>query len=94
MKHSFTRRGFIQSGALIAASAASKAIPSLAEPSPASGKPSPVKLGLASYTFRNFSRAQLIGYMKQLNLSDLNVKDVKDHLPSDAEQEAIALKDY
>jgi len=32
--------------------------------------------------------------MKQLNVSDLNVKDVKDHLPSDAEQEAIALKDY
>jgi sugar phosphate isomerase/epimerase len=56
--------------------------------------PSPVKLGLASYTFRNFTRAQMIGSMKQLNVSDLNVKDVKDHLPSDAEQEAIALKDY
>jgi sugar phosphate isomerase/epimerase len=95
MKHFLSRRGFIQSGTLIAlASSASNAIPSLAEPSPVSGKPLPVKLGLASYTFRNYSRAQMIGYMKQLNLSDLNVKDVKDHLPSDAEQEAIALKDY
>jgi sugar phosphate isomerase/epimerase len=64
------------------------------EPSPAAGKPSPVKLGLASYTFRNFSRAQMIGSMKQLNVSDLNAKDVKDHLPSDTEQEAITLKEY
>ncbi|MDX6458813.1 MAG: hypothetical protein QOE55_2510, partial [Acidobacteriaceae bacterium] len=36
---------------------------------PATGKPSPIKLGLASYTFRNFSRAQMIGYMKQLDVS-------------------------
>jgi sugar phosphate isomerase/epimerase len=95
MKHSFSRRSFIESGALIAvACAASNAIPSLAEPAPEAGKPSPVKLGLASYTLRNFSRAQMIGYMKQLHVNDLNVKDVKDHLPFDAEQEAIALKDY
>jgi sugar phosphate isomerase/epimerase len=54
----------------------------------------PVKLGLASYTFRNFSRAQMIGFMKQLNISELNAKDVKDHLPVDPAQEAIALADY
>jgi len=95
MKHSFSRRSFVQSGALIAvACAASKSVPSQVEPSPAAGKPSPVKLGLASYTFRNFSRAQMIGSMKQLNVSDLNAKDVKDHLPSDTEQEAITLKEY
>jgi sugar phosphate isomerase/epimerase len=95
MKKYFSRRCFVKSGALIAvASAASKAIPSLAEPAPGAGTSSPVKLGLASYTFRSFSRAQMIGYMKQLNVNDLNVKDVKDHLPSDTEQEAIALKDY
>jgi sugar phosphate isomerase/epimerase len=95
MKHSFSRRSFIESGALIAvACAASKAPPALAEAFMAAETPSPVKLGLASYTFRNFSRVQMIGYLKQLNVSDLNVKDVKDHLPSDAEQEAIALKDY
>jgi sugar phosphate isomerase/epimerase len=95
MKQSFSRRSFIESGALIAATyAASKAPFALAEASMAAETLSPVKLGLASYTFRNFSRVQMIGYLKQLNVSDLNVKDVKDHLPSDAEQEAIALKDY
>jgi sugar phosphate isomerase/epimerase len=53
-----------------------------------------VKLGLASYTFRNFTRAQLIGFMKQLNVLDLNSKDVKDHLPMDPALEAQALADY
>jgi sugar phosphate isomerase/epimerase len=55
---------------------------------------SPVRLGLASYTFRNFDRAQLIGFMKQLNVSELNAKDVKDHLPMDPTEEAKALEDY
>jgi sugar phosphate isomerase/epimerase len=32
--------------------------------------------------------------MKQLNLTDLNCKDVKDHLPMDPELEAQALADY
>jgi len=56
--------------------------------------PVPINLGLASYTFRNFSRAQLIGFMKQLNVSALNAKDTKDHLPIDPRQEAVALSDY
>jgi len=49
-------------------------------------------LGICSYTFRNFSREQTIGFLKQLHMVDLNVKDVKDHLPVDpqAETEAIA----
>jgi sugar phosphate isomerase/epimerase len=51
-------------------------------------------LGLASYTFRNFTRAQLIGFMKQLNVFELNVKDVKDHLPMNAQEGAAALADY
>jgi sugar phosphate isomerase/epimerase len=51
-------------------------------------------LGLASYTFRNFSRAQMIGFMQQLNVFALNVKDVKDHLPMDPQQESAALADY
>jgi len=54
----------------------------------------PVRLGLSSYTFRNFSRAQLIGFMKQLNVLALNAKDVKDHLPLDPHEEATALADY
>jgi sugar phosphate isomerase/epimerase len=51
-------------------------------------------LGLASYTFRNFSRSQLIGFMKQLNVFTLNAKDIKDHLPMDPPREEAALADY
>jgi len=36
--------------------------------------------GAGQLHFRSFNRAQLIGFMKQLNLSALNAKDVKDHL--------------
>jgi sugar phosphate isomerase/epimerase len=95
MKSTFSRRNFVQSGALLwAACAATKAIPSFAQPAAAGGKPSPVQLGLASYTFRNFSRVQMIGFMKQLNVFALNAKDVKDHLPMDPQLEAKALEDY
>jgi sugar phosphate isomerase/epimerase len=95
MKSTFSRRSFVQSGALIAAACAtSSAARSFAQTAPAAGKPSPIQLGLASYTFRNFTRAQLIGYMKQLNLAALNAKDVKDHLPAEPQQEAKALEDY
>jgi sugar phosphate isomerase/epimerase len=91
MKESLSRRSFIQSGALLAAASA---LPSLAQTAPESGKPLPIHLGLASYTFRNFTRAQTIGFMKQLNLSDLNCKDTKDHLPMDPAFEAQAMADY
>ena len=95
MKNTLSRRSFLQSSTLAAASAALvSATPAAAEAIPASGKPSPVRLGLASYTFRNFTRAQLLGFMKQLNLTDLNCKDVKDHLPMDPALEAQALADY
>jgi sugar phosphate isomerase/epimerase len=96
MKNTFSRRNFVQSSALLAAaSVTSSAAPLFAQqPSPVSGKPSPIRLGLASYTFRNFTRDQMIGYMKQLNVKDLNAKDVKDHLPMDPTEEAKALADY
>jgi sugar phosphate isomerase/epimerase len=95
MKETFSRRNFVQSGALMAAAcAASSAVPSFAEAATAAGKPSPIHLGLASYTFRNFSRAQAIGFLKQLNVTSMNVKDVKDHLPLDPPLEAKALEDY
>ena len=95
MKNTFSRRNFVQSGALIAAASVTQgAIPLLAQPTPASGKPSPIHLGLASYTFRNFTREQMIGDMKQLNVNALNAKDVKDHLPMNPEEEAKAVADY
>jgi sugar phosphate isomerase/epimerase len=91
MKQSLSRRSFVQSSALVAAACA---VPVFADPSQATGKPSPVNLGLASYTFRNFTRDQMIGFMKQLNVTALNPKDVKDHLPMDPAEEAKALADY
>jgi sugar phosphate isomerase/epimerase len=95
MKEIFSRRSFVQSGALFAAAcAASSAVPSVAETKPASAKPSPIHLGLASYTFRNFSRAQMIDFMKQLNVADLNAKDAKDHLPTNPDDEKKAIEDY
>src|SRR5580692_566201 len=101
MKNEFSRRQFVQSGAVAAGLAAAGVVPTLmgaananAEAIPASGKFSPLSLGLASYTFRNFTRAQLIGFMKQLNLTALNCKDAKDHLPMDPVAEKQALADY
>jgi sugar phosphate isomerase/epimerase len=89
------RRGFLKSSAAAAvAGVAAQSIHAFAQPKSETGKPSPINLGLASYTFRNFTRAQLIQYMKQLNITALNAKDVKDHLPTDPTQEAAALADY
>ena len=90
-----SRRDFVRSGALAAATfVASSNISALAPERQFADETSPVRLGLASYTFRNFSRAQLIGFMKQLNVFVLNAKDVKDHLPMNPQEEAAALADY
>ena len=94
-----SRRGFLAGSAMTAAAGM---MPRLAGATKLAadgqdregGAASPVKLGLASYTFRNFSRAQLIGFMKELNVSDLNPKDAKDHLPMDPAAEAQAVADY
>ncbi len=94
-KATFSRRDFFRSGAVAAAALFVPAgILALAHEHPSAGKASPIRLGLASYTFRNFNRAQLIGFMRQLNMFALNAKDVKDHLPMDPQQEAAALSDY
>jgi sugar phosphate isomerase/epimerase len=95
MSHSFTRRDFVRSGTLAvgALAAGSSDLFAFAQQQPSPGEPSPIRLGLASYTFRNFSRAQMIVFMKQLKVFALNAKDVKDHLPMDAKLEAAALAD-
>src|ERR1700724_660115 len=91
MKRDLSRRDFLRAGAMAGAAMSTPVMLSAATLGmPATGKPSPIKLGLASYTFRNFSRAQMIGYMKQLRVFALNAKDIKDHLPMDAQQEAAA----
>ncbi|MFY9947763.1 MAG: sugar phosphate isomerase/epimerase [Candidatus Sulfotelmatobacter sp.] len=92
---SVSRRDFVLSGAMFAASvAASKNAFALQGGHSSNHEASPIRLGLASYTFRNFDRSQLIGFMKQLNVFALNAKDVKNHLPMEPQQEAVALADY
>jgi len=98
MTSRLSRRSFLRStlAGASAAAAASAALPAvaLAVPSHETGKPSPIKLGICSYTFRSFSREQMIGFLKQLNMDELNVKDVKDHLPADPDGETAALAAY
>jgi sugar phosphate isomerase/epimerase len=95
MKNTFSRREFVRSGALLAATlAASKNLLASGAGKPPEDEASPIRLGVASYTFRNFTRAQMIGFLKQVKVSALNTKDVKDHLPKDAAEEATALADY
>ena len=99
MDHLSTRRDLLRSGALIAAAGALAVTSNVVSASPTAaqvGSP-PVKLGLASYTFRNFTRAQMIAFMKQLSVTELNAKDVKDHLPMnsvDPAPEEQAMADY
>jgi sugar phosphate isomerase/epimerase len=90
-KDGVSRRDFVRSGAVVAGVFAAPSIFSAQEP-PSPNEP--IRLGLASYTFRNFNRTQLIGFMKQLNVFSLNAKDVKDHLPTDPQEESAALADY
>jgi sugar phosphate isomerase/epimerase len=95
MKNILSRRSFVGSGALAAAAyATSSVMPDVALAAAPGDTALPVNLGLCSYTFRNFDRAQLIGFMKQLNVLSLNAKDVKNHLPMDPAEEAKALDDY
>jgi len=95
MTNIFSRRSFFRSGAIVAGGlAAASDIFARAQERRSADVASRVRLGLASYTFRNFSRTQVIGFMKQLNVFELNAKDVKDHLPMDMQAEAVALADY
>src|ERR1700736_3518475 len=95
MENTSSRRNFLRSSALVAGVfTATSNVLALAQERPSADEPSPIRLGLASYTFRNFSRAQMIGFMKQLNVFGLNAKDVKDHLPMAPQEEAAALADY
>jgi len=94
-KSAFSRRDFVRASVLAgAACAVPGSVYLSATKSLTTEETLPIRLGVASYTFRNFSRAQTIAFMKQLNVFALNVKDVKDHLPMDPQQEAATLADY
>jgi len=89
-----SRRGFLRTSALAGAACLGPGLRAFGQLSQAvTGEP-PIQLGMASYTFRNFTRAQMIPFLKQLNVSGLNAKDTKDHLPMDPGEEAKALADY
>src|SRR5260370_9918755 len=102
MKTTFSRLEFVYSGAMLAAAASAPAASFAAASAPAGApvpEPAPVgsapfKLGLASYTFRNFTRAQVIENLKTLKVTTINCKDVKDHLPMDPAAEAAAVEAY
>ena len=85
--NTLTRRTLLQTGTLAAAatllpsgSQAQKSTKSsyppasLKPPTPAADLP--VRLGIASYTFRNFDSAHLIDFMHQLKTPFLNLKDM------------------
>ena len=79
MNFSMTRRNLLRGGTMLTASAfLSPAAIALANDNHSS-KPSPIRLGIASYTFRNFDADHLIEFMKELKTPYLNLKDV--HLP-------------
>ena len=90
----FSRREFVRTGTAVATLGASASAFSLLKtPSVSAAEPG-IRLGIASYTFRNFTRAQMIPFLKQLGVTDVNLKDTKDHLPMDAQAQAAALADY
>ena len=93
MKTRPSRRDFVRSCGLAAAAFAARDVLA-SSPAPPSSEALPIRLGVASYTFRNFTRAQMIDFLKQLNVFALNAKDVNDHLPLDVQGEDAALADY
>lgn len=88
-----SRRNFVKTGA-VAAAAFTSPMSMFASRSSAPDAQALFQLGIASYTFRAFTRAQMIPFLKQAGVTDVNLKDTKDHLPMDAQAEAAALADY
>lgn len=76
MKAPVTRRRLLRnSAALGAVPLLSSVAFGFGQEKPGHG-PSPVRLGIASYTFRKFDQAQLIEFMKTLKTPYLNLKDM------------------
>ena len=93
MNFSMTRRNLLRGGTMLTASAFLSPVTSALAYDNHSSDPSPIRLGIASYTFRNFDGDHLIGFMKELNTPYLNLKDV--HLPmTPADQVAVHAAKY
>jgi hypothetical protein len=89
--NSFSRRGLLKTSAIAAAASLLPSFDLHAEtpmkpPSPATALP--IRLGIASYTFRNFDSDHLVQFMKQLKTPYLNLKDM--HLKMGSPEEVAA----
>ena len=77
-----SRRSFLRHAAIAATTACSvSSLPALPLSAPEETRQARIKLGVCSYSFHKFDRAHVIDFVKQLNTSWLNVKDIGDHLP-------------
>jgi sugar phosphate isomerase/epimerase len=79
MDLSMNRRHLLRGSAMLAATAFFSRHAEARSRNAKSSEATPIKLGIASYTFRKFDQAHLIEFMKQLKTPYLNLKDV--HLP-------------
>ena len=83
MRYRGDRRGFLGLSAMAWAGLASSRSAAKAF----AAETGALRLGMTSYTFRNFERARLIGFLHELGVSTVNLKDVKNHLPSSSVEE-------
>jgi len=81
-----TRRGFLGTAAGIAGLSSVALRPAAAKIEPA---PWGIKLGIATYTFRNLDRAKTIEYIKQIQTPWISVKDVDKHLSHKSSPEEL-----
>jgi sugar phosphate isomerase/epimerase len=76
----WARRSFLRAGAMVAAGAALAPVNSWSlGDGDQTTTASALRLGVASYSFRKFSQADVLRFMKELNTPYLNVKEM--HLP-------------
>lgn len=74
-----SRRNFLRASAAVAATTSLPLVSAASPSAPPATKPSPILLGVASYSFYKLDRQHVIDGMKALKTPYLNVKDV--HLP-------------
>ena len=95
MNNLATRRSFLGAGAVGLAAAGWQPASAKVEPAPWG-----IKLGVATYTFRNFTRAETIAYLKTLQVPWISVKQEgvkgKFHwdMKAPAEEQALAKKEF
>jgi sugar phosphate isomerase/epimerase len=79
MDLSMNRRSLLRGSALLATTAFFSRHAEARSRNTQPSEATPIKLGIASYTFRKFDQAHLTEFMKQLKTPYLNLKDI--HLP-------------